>query len=55
MQTLKQLGLLVKHMSNFKQGANSLQTDAGSEAVGASLKIDRHLLAVPGVFNKFRR
>ncbi len=32
-QLLKQLGLLFKHMSNFKQGANSLQTDADSEAV----------------------
>jgi hypothetical protein len=36
MQTLKQLGLLFKLVSSFKQGVNSLQTDVDAEAVGAS-------------------
>jgi hypothetical protein len=45
MQTLKQLGLLVKHMSNFEQGVNSLQTDVDAEAVGAPIQACEQLQA----------
>jgi|688.fasta_scaffold1599127_1 hypothetical protein len=45
MQTLKQLGLLFQHISNFKQGVNSLQTDADAEAFGAPIQAYEQLQA----------
>jgi hypothetical protein len=49
MQTLKQLGLLFKHMRNSKQGVNSLLTDVDAEAVWAPIQADVNSLQIDTV------